>query len=80
MENLAHISALVDRENELKQDLKDARTEIKTLIEATKFYKQVYDTTMESEYEVTQKTAKAHAFKVVRATFDPKKEDAADTE
>jgi len=52
--------------------LKETRAEIKENIEQTRLYKQVYETTMQSEYEVTEKTAKAHAFKVVRAGFDDK--------
>lgn len=75
MENLTHIEKLVEKENELKASLKETRTEIKAEIEATRLHKQVFEATMQSEYEVTEKTAKAHAFKVVRATFDPKKEE-----
>jgi hypothetical protein len=75
MENLTHIEKLVEKENELKASLKETRTEIKAEIEATRLYKQVFEATMQSEYEVTDKTAKAHAFKVVRVTFDPKKDE-----
>ena len=75
MENLTHIEKLVERENELKASLKETRAEIKAEIEATRLYSQVFEATMQSEYEVSDKTAKAHAFKVVRATFEPKKED-----
>jgi hypothetical protein len=78
MENMTHIEKLVEKENELKASLKETRTEIKAEIEATRLYKQVFEATMQSEYEVTEKTAKAHAFKVVRATFDPKKDSAED--
>ena len=78
MENMTHIEKLVEKENELKARLKETRTEIKAEIEATRLYKQVFEATMQSEYEVTEKTAKAHAFKVVRATFDPKKDSAED--
>jgi len=78
MENMTHIEKLVEKENELKAILKETRTEIKAEIEATRLYKQVFEATMQSEYEVTEKTAKAHAFKVVRATFDPKKDSAED--
>ena len=73
---MEHIRQLVQKENELKQALKDVRSEIKGQIEETRLYKQVFETTMQSEYEVTEKTAKAHAFKVVRATFDEKEDDA----
>jgi len=75
---MTHIEKLVEKENELKASLKETRTEIKAEIEATRLYKQVFEATMQSEYEVTEKTAKAHAFKVVRATFDPKKDSAED--
>jgi hypothetical protein len=73
---MEHIRQLVQKENEFKASLKDVRAEIKGQIEETRLYKQVFETTMQSEYEVTEKTAKAHAFKVVRATFDEKEEDA----
>jgi Tfp pilus assembly protein PilP len=69
---MEHISQLVEKENDLKRLLKETRAEIKEEIEQTRLYKQVYETTMQSEYEVTDKTAKAHAFKVVRAGFDDK--------
>jgi hypothetical protein len=69
---MEHISQLVEKENDLKRLLKETRAEIKEEIEQTRLYKQVYETTMQSEYEVTEKTAKAHAFKVVRAGFDDK--------
>jgi hypothetical protein len=64
------IHALVKREYELKDSLKDIRSEIKAAIEETRLYKQVLETTMQAEYEVSEKTAKAHAFKVVRASYD----------
>ena len=69
---MEQIAELVAKENDLKRLLKETRTEIKEKIEKTRLYKQVYDTTMQSNYEVTEKTAKAHAFKVVRAGFDDK--------
>ena len=72
MVHMEQIAELVAKENDLKRLLKETRTEIKEKIEKTRLYKQVYDTTMQSNYEVTEKTAKAHAFKVVRAGFDDK--------
>jgi hypothetical protein len=69
---MEQIAELVAKENDLKRLLKETRTEIKEKIEQTRLYKQVYDTTMQSDYQVTEKTAKAHAFKVVRAGFDDK--------
>lgn len=69
---MEQIAELVAKENDLKRLLKETRTEIKAAIEKTRLYKQVYDTTMQSNYEVAEKTAKAHAFKVVRAGFDDK--------
>ena len=72
MVHMEQIAELVAKENDLKRLLKETRTEIKEKIEKTRLYKQVYDTTMQSDYQVTEKTAKAHAFKVVRAGFDDK--------
>ena len=72
MVHMEQIADLVAKENDLKRLLKETRTEIKEKIEKTRLYKQVYDTTMQSDYQVTEKTAKAHAFKVVRAGFDDK--------
>lgn len=69
---MEQIADLVAKENDLKRLLKETRTEIKEKIEKTRLYRQVYDTTMQSDYQVTEKTAKAHAFKVVRAGFDDK--------
>ena len=69
---MEQIAELVAKENDLKRLLKETRNEIKEKIEKTRLYKQVYDTTMQSDYQVTEKTAKAHAFKVVRAGFDDK--------
>ena len=69
---MEQIAELVAKENDLKRLLKETRTEIKEKIEQTRLYKQVYESTMQSDYEVTEKTAKAHAFKVVRAGFDDK--------
>jgi Tfp pilus assembly protein PilP len=71
---MQNIADLVAKENDLKSLLKETRAEIKEEIEKTRLYKQVYESTMQSEYEVTEKTAKAHAFKVVRAGFDDKDE------
>lgn len=71
---MEHIAELVAKENDLKRLLKETRAEIKENIEQTRLYRQVYESTMQSDYEVTEKTAKAHAFKVVRAGFDDKDE------
>ena len=73
--DLERIRELVERENDLKRLLKETRGEIKEKVEGTRLYKQVYEATMQSEYQVTEKTAKAHAFKVVRSTFDDKDEE-----
>ena len=72
---MEHIGQLVDKENDLKRLLKETRAEIKENIEQTRLYKQVYEATMQSEYEVAEKTAKAHAFKVVRGGFDNDKDE-----
>lgn len=72
---LERIRELVGRENDLKRLLKETRAEVKEKIEDTRLYKQVYEATMQSEYQVTEKTAKAHAFKVVRSTFDDKEDE-----
>jgi hypothetical protein len=69
---MQHIQNLVLKEEDLKRLLKETRDDIKNHIEETQLYKQVLETTLTSEYEVTEKTARAHAFKVVRATFDKK--------
>ena len=69
------IRALVEKENGLKQALKETRAEIKEEIEKTTLYKQVYEATMQSDYEVTEKTARAHAFRVVRNGFEDKDND-----
>jgi uncharacterized protein (UPF0335 family) len=54
---MEHIRQLVQKESSLKQELKDIRSEIKGQIEETRLYKQVFEATMQSEYEVTEKTA-----------------------
>ena len=72
---MEHIKELVEKENDLKRLLKETRAEIKDKIEGTRLYALVYEATMQSEYQVTEKTAKAHAFKVVRSKFDGDKDE-----
>lgn len=71
---MQHIQNLVAKEDDLKRLLKETRDEIKDAIEETTLYKQVLESTLTSDYEVSEKTARAHAFKVVRAKFDKKEE------
>jgi hypothetical protein len=73
--DMEHIREFVERENDLKRLLKETRQEIKEKIEGTRLYKQVYESTMQSDYQVSEKTAKAHAFKVVRSKFDDKDDE-----
>lgn len=70
------IKKLIERELALKSELKDLRERIKTEIEHTPQYRSVFDAAIDVQgIEVNQKTAKAHAFKVVYDSLKPKDED-----
>lgn len=73
---MTSIKKLIVREQDLKSELKELREHIKAAIEGTPQYKTVYEAAVEvRDVEVNQKTAKAHAFKVVYDSFKPKDEE-----
>jgi ABC-type transporter Mla subunit MlaD len=73
---MSTIERLIDEESTLKNNIKDIRLQLKKAIEETPLYKAVLTNTLAStEPKVSQKLAKAHAFRVVRATYDKEEEE-----
>jgi hypothetical protein len=72
----ASISLLIEREIDLKAQLKELRLEIKGEIEETKTYKSFLEHSLAvPDGTITEKTAKAHAFKVTYELLSPKDEE-----
>ena len=69
------IPKLIEKEDALKQHLKELRQDLKDALESSEIYKAVLEATMGGEYKVTEKAAKAHALKVARDSFTPPKPD-----
>ena len=69
------IPKLIEKEDALKQHLKELRQDLKDALESYEIYKAVLEATMGGEYKVTEKAAKAHALKVARDSFTPPKPD-----
>jgi len=69
------IEKLIERESDVKAQLKEVRQELKEAVESSQYYKSVLDTTLQSEYNPTEKAAKAHALKVTVDHFTPKNEE-----
>jgi regulator of RNase E activity RraB len=69
----ANISLLIEREIDLKGQLKELRLDIKGEIEETKTYKSFLEHSLAvPDGTITEKTAKAHAFKVTYELLSPK--------
>lgn len=69
------IEKLIERESDVKAQLKEVRQELKEAVESSQYYKNVLETTIKSEYNPTEKAAKAHALKVTVDHFTPKNEE-----
>lgn len=72
---MSEIEKLIEKETDLKSDMKDLRQELKLALESSNYYKAVLETTLESEYKPTEKAAKTHALKVTYEHFSPQKEN-----
>ena len=73
------VQFLIQKVNEFKARTKEANTELKAAIEETEVYKNVFSAALEDKrYNVTEKSAKAHALKVALKHYSPPDEDAAD--
>jgi cell fate (sporulation/competence/biofilm development) regulator YlbF (YheA/YmcA/DUF963 family) len=71
----ASIQKLIEKEQAVKAQLKDLRQDLKEAIEESDYYKNVLETTTNSDYNPTEKAAKAHAMKVTIDHFSPNKTD-----
>lgn len=71
----ASIQKLIEKEQAVKAQLKDLRQDLKEAIEESDYYKNVLETTANSDYKPTEKAAKAHAMKVTIDHFSPNKTD-----
>lgn len=73
------IRTLIEEESELKERMKNLKSDLNELFEQTSVYKSVFDAALEStkQHKVSEKVAKAHALKVTRVVFTPK-DDAED--
>lgn len=69
----SNISKLIEKESAVKAQLKDLRQDLKEAIEESTFYKNVLETTTNSDYKPTEKAARAHAMKVAIDHFSPNK-------
>jgi len=68
------IRKLLEKEDALKAHLKELRQDVKEALESSQLYKNVLEATLNGEYKVTEKAARAHAIKVARDSFGPDKE------
>lgn len=67
------ISDLIEREDNLKSELKGVRGELKAALEESSVYKNVLEATISQEVK-QEKAAKAYALKVARASFATEEE------
>lgn len=71
----ANIQKLIEKEQTIKDQLKELRQDLKEAVEDSQYYKNVLETTANSDYKPTEKAAKAHAMKVTIDHFSPNKTD-----
>lgn len=69
----AAIQKLIEKEQAVKAQLKDLRQDLKEAIEESDYYKNVLETTTNSDYKPTEKAAKTHAMKVSIDHYSPNK-------
>jgi ribosomal protein L25 (general stress protein Ctc) len=71
-----HVSVLIQKVNDLKARTKEANSELKSALEDTEVYKDVFAAALEDKrYNVTEKMAQAHALKVALKHFTPQEQD-----
>lgn len=72
---MSAIRKMIEQELAMKKGLKELRENIKSEIEDTATYRSVFEAAIEvRDVPVNQKTAKAHAFRVVYDALKPKDE------
>jgi hypothetical protein len=74
---MSDIEKLLEHIHELSGHLKDARTDLKTLIEKTELYEKILKATLKQSSagcDIPDKAAKAHAYKVTLTHFMKKDE------
>ena len=67
------IRKLLDKRNDLTDELKMVRAEIKDLLEETDMYKDIFDQTVNQgseAYEVSEKDAAKHALKIALKNYE----------
>lgn len=69
------IQKLIEKEQAIKAQLKDLRQDLKEAVEESAYYKNVLETTSNSDYKPSEKAARAHAMKVAIDHFSPNKTD-----
>ena len=67
------MEALIKNVDKYTQKLKDAKSELKAAIEDSEMYKSIYENTLstvdENGFEVTEKDAASHAYKVTLKNY-----------
>jgi regulator of replication initiation timing len=72
-----NLQKLIDRVGDLKAELKDAQSDLKTAVEETALYKAFLDAIKETlPDQVPEKTAAANAYKLALTMLTKKEEDA----
>lgn len=73
---MAKLADLLKKRDELSTELKDVREKIKECVEATDMYKAIFESTVstvdENGYEVSEKDAARHAFKITLKNLEAK--------
>lgn len=73
---MAKIQALLKQRDELAAQLKEVRKQIQDSVESTELYKAIFESTVstvdENGYEVTEKDAAKHAFKMTLKNLETK--------
>lgn len=73
---MAKLADLLKKRDELSAQLKDVRNQIKESVEATDMYKAIFESTVstvdENGYEVSEKDASRHAFKITLKNLEAK--------
>jgi hypothetical protein len=69
------ITSLIERESDLKAQLKDLRKDLNEMLEKTAVYKS-YSEQLTLDERFSKKVVKSHSLKLAYETFKPKDDDA----
>jgi len=74
---MENISALIDREEQLKDKMKVVRQRLKAALLESEAYKAILDKALDDdgEFKVSEKVAKAHALKAAKAYYSEDTEE-----